>query len=144
MNTDLSYRQKKFITDKVFYLNQDDLLFIAKIVEKDTDKYVRKQNNHLFVNMAVLSKPALFEIYQFVEKRYQEYLKQKKDNEFSGVNLVDSAKEKVKLSNYEKSILKKSKYIKDQKEYKLKNQFYKQAQRNHYQDQTISSENQSE
>ena len=129
----LTYQQKKSLTEKVYNLEQSDLLEIAQMIEADTDDYLRKANQHIYVNLSSLSPDALLKIHTFISSKYEKYVNSNIHLKFNKLDLyqkISENTENTNLSNYEKSILKKSKYISNQKEFKLKNQQYKQSLKN--------------
>lgn len=137
LNTNLTNETKKFSKkDKLFIKKKMELLIkneyfkIFNFIEKANTKYTENQNG-IFVNLNDVDDDTLFKI-----KEYIETITENRDINKSFImdtnytTTVDNNNPDIKLSNYEKSIIKKNNYLIEQKTFKnetnVNNWFYKQ------------------
>lgn len=140
---DMTFDQKKDIQNKIKFLNKQEYFFIFKLISQDTDKYTENING-IFVNLNNLCNKTLWEIQNYINTLIQNKKKlnnkrnllnssniddiinsdneniddQESDDDDYSVDAFQEDINPIKLSNYEKSIIKKNKYIIEQQEFK--------------------------
>lgn len=102
----ISKKHKKQLIDDIHYLDSDSWRHILDIIQKNKIKYTENKNG-CFVKMNDISNEILIEIIKYVKSNIK-----KKDDTLNMPEIINSDKEivgidKLNLTNYEKSILKK-------------------------------------
>ena len=122
----LSSLDKKILKEKVQTLSKDECRIVFRMIKSDTLKYT-ENNNGIFINLDNISDDTLYKIFTYVNKVTENKL----DNTVSLVeNLQNSQalpvqyQSKIKLSNYEKSIIKRNNYMEEQKDFKSNNNWF--------------------
>ena len=124
-NNKLSILDKKILREKVQTLSKDECKIVFSIIRDDTDKYT-ENNNGIFINLDNISNIALHKIYKYVNK----VTKNKINNETLIVHESTANMKpiiggsKIKLSNYEISIIKRNNYMEEQKDFKNSNNWF--------------------
>jgi hypothetical protein len=139
---DMTFEQKKDIQNKIKFLNKQEYFFIFKLISQDTNKYTENING-IFINLNNLCNKTLWEIHNYIYTLIQNKTKLNNKRNSSNIDdkIIESDNENInenenesdddynidafqedlnpiKLSNYEKSIIKKNKYIIEQQEFK--------------------------
>lgn len=124
-----SQKDKLYIKKKMDLLIKNEYFKIFNFIEQANSKYTENQNG-IFVNLNDVDDNTLFKI-----KEYIETITENRDINKSFImnnNLTSTVDNNtdIKLSNYEKSIIKKNNYLIEQKTFKnetnINNWFYKQ------------------
>jgi len=95
------------------------------MIKKDTDKFTQN-NNGIFINLDKLTNKTLLEINNYVNTVTKNKFKTNDIivNEICNSVNISSSQSKIKLSNYEKSIIKRNNYIEEQKNFKNSNNWF--------------------
>lgn len=118
---------KKLLVENIKTLSKSECLIIFNLIRRDTDKYT-ENNNGIFFNSNNIKPDTLELINTYVSKIISN--KKKYNNKSiiveSDTNYNVSEHHKhLKLSNYEKSIVKRNNYINEQQKFKNNNWFVK-------------------
>ena len=121
----LSILDKRILREKVQSLSKNECKVVFNMIKNDTNKYT-ENNNGIFINLDNISENILQQIYIYVNK----VTENKINNdplivyESNNPNLITSNNPKIKLSNYEKSIIKRNNYMEEQKDFKNNNNWF--------------------
>lgn len=121
----LSILDKRLLKDKVLQLSKDECKIVFNMIKKDTDKFTQN-NNGIFINLDKLTNKTLLEINNYVNTVTKNKFKTNDIivNEICNSVNISSSQSKIKLSNYEKSIIKRNNYIEEQKNFKNSNNWF--------------------
>ena len=138
-NKDIEYThsERKKISQKIKKLKKkEDYVKLFKIVNSDKNNKFTENSNGIWLDFKILSDETVRKVDNFLKKTLQkkddnesanslEYVPYSKDDLIFNKNTIGP-----KLSNYEKSIIKKNNYLIEQKTFKnetnVNNWFYKQ------------------
>lgn len=121
----LSILDKRLLKDKVLQLSKDECRIVFNMIKKDTNKFTQN-NNGIFINLDKLTNKTLLEINNYVNIVTKNKFKTNDIivNEICNSVNISSSQSKIKLSNYEKSIIKRNNYIEEQKNFKNSNNWF--------------------
>ena len=121
----LSILDKRLLKDKVLQLSKDECKIVFNMIKKDTNKFTQN-NNGIFINLDKLTNKTLLEINNYVNTVTKNKFKTNDIivNEICNSVNISSSQSKIKLSNYEKSIIKRNNYIEEQKNFKNSNNWF--------------------
>ena len=121
----LSILDKRLLKDKVLQLSKDECKIVFNMIKKDTNKFTQN-NNGIFINLDKLTNETLLEINNYVNTVTKNKFKTNDIivNEICNSVNISSSQSKIKLSNYEKSIIKRNNYIEEQKNFKNSNNWF--------------------
>ena len=129
----LSILDKRILREKVQTLSKNECKVVFNLIRSDTDKYT-ENNNGIFINLDNISEKILQQIYNYVNKvtenkinSDQKIVYELSNNESQNspdINNSISNNTKIKLSNYEKSIIKRNNYMEEQKDFKNNNNWF--------------------
>ena len=121
----LSILEKRLLKDKVLQLSKDECKIVFNMIKKDTNKYTQN-NNGIFINLDKITNETLLEINNYVNTVTKNKLKTNDIivNEICNSVNITQSQSKIKLSNYEKSIIKRNNYIEEQKNFKNSNNWF--------------------
>ena len=121
----LSILDKRLLKDKVLQLSKDECRIVFNMIKKDTNKFTQN-NNGIFINLDKLTNKTLLEINNYVNTVTKNKFKTNDIivNEICNSVNISSSQSKIKLSNYEKSIIKRNNYIEEQKNFKNSNNWF--------------------
>ena len=102
----ISKKDKKCLINNIFYLNNKSWKYILNIIQKNNIKFTENKNG-CFVKLSEINNEILYEIIKYVNDNIK-----KKEKTLNLPEIVDSDDnilgiDKLNLTNYEKSILKK-------------------------------------
>jgi hypothetical protein len=122
MDTDLKFNNcdKNKIIEDIKYLKKKDYIWILKNII-DNDIPFTENKNGCFIKMTSINDDILYKIKLYIELKLEKYndIQIKLPETINSNSLVNN-----NLSNYEKSILKKSDYLINQKIIKKENLYY--------------------
>lgn len=130
----LSILDKRILREKVQTLSKNECKVVFNMIRNDTDKYT-ENNNGIFINLDNISEKILQQIYNYVNKVTEnkinsdpqivyELSNNESLNQTDSQNNSISNNTKIKLSNYEKSIIKRNNYMEEQKDFKNNNNWF--------------------
>ena len=112
---------KKILREKIKMLSKDECSIIFSMIKNNTNKYTENSNG-IFINMDYLSNETLIKINNYVNKITLNKLNTNMIVIEDGVSIVNnesnSMPSNIKLSNYEKAIIKRNHYMMEQKTFK--------------------------
>ena len=118
---------KKILREKIKMLSKDECSIIFSMIKKNTNKYTENLNG-IFINMDYLSNETLIKINTYVNKITLNKLNTNMIVIEDGVSTVNnesnSTPSNIKLSNYEKAIIKRNHYMMEQKTFKNNNTWF--------------------
>jgi len=118
---------KKLLVENIKTLSKSECLIIFNLIRKDTDKYT-ENNNGIFFNSNNIKQNTLELIDNYVNKiisNKQQYNNKSLIVESDTNYNISEYSSPLQLSNYEKSIVKRTNYINEQKKFKNNNWFVK-------------------
>ena len=129
----LSILDKRILREKVQSLSKNECKVVFNMIKNDTDKYT-ENNNGIFINLDNISEQILQQIYMYVNKVTENKINNdplivyESNNPNSSIqnshHLSMQNNPKIKLSNYEKSIIKRNNYMEEQKDFKNNNNWF--------------------
>ena len=129
----LSILDKRILREKVQSLSKNECKVVFNMIKNDTDKYT-ENNNVIFINLDNISEQILQQIYMYVNKVTENKINNdplivyESNNPNSSIqnshHLSMQNNPKIKLSNYEKSIIKRNNYMEEQKDFKNNNNWF--------------------
>lgn len=118
---------KKLLREKIKLLSKNECIIIFNIIKKNTNKY-SENSNGIFINMDYLNNDALTIINNYVNKITINKLNTNmlviEDTENPIINDDNIESNNIKLSNYEKAIIKRNHYMIEQKTFKNNNSWF--------------------
>lgn len=125
----ITKKDKLFIKNKMDLLMKNEYFKIFNFLEESNVKYTENQNG-IFVNLNDVDDNTLYKIKEYIETITENRdINQSLIMDNSYTSNLDHSND-IKLSNYEKSIIKKNNYLIEQKTFKnetnVNNWFYKQ------------------
>jgi len=125
----ITKKDKLFIKNKMDLLMKNEYFKIFNFIEESNVKYTENQNG-IFVNLNDVDDNTLYKIKEYIETITENRdINQSLIMDNSYTSNLDHSND-IKLSNYEKSIIKKNNYLIEQKTFKnetnVNNWFYKQ------------------
>jgi len=118
---------KKILREKIKMLSKDECSIIFSMIKNNTNKYTENLNG-IFINMDYLSNETLIKINTYVNKITLNKLNTNMIVIEDGVSTVNnesnSTPSNIKLSNYEKAIIKRNHYMMEQKTFKNNNTWF--------------------
>jgi len=125
----ITKKDKLFIKNKMDLLMKNEYFKIFNFIEESNVKYTENQNG-IFVNLNDVDDNTLYKIKEYIETITENRdINQSLIMDNSYTSNIDHNND-IKLSNYEKSIIKKNNYLIEQKTFKnetnINNWFYKQ------------------
>lgn len=118
---------KKILREKIKLLTKNECIIIFNMIKKNTNKYTENSNG-IFINMDYLDNGTLIKINTYVNKITQNKLNTDmivvEDGISTVTNETDHNQSNIKLSNYEKAIIKRNHYMIEQKTFKNNNSWF--------------------
>lgn len=118
---------KKILREKIKLLTKNECIIIFNMIKKNTNKYTENSNG-IFINMDYLDNGTLIKINTYVNKITQNKLNTDMIVVEDGISTVTNDAEQnqsnIKLSNYEKAIIKRNHYMIEQKTFKNNNSWF--------------------
>ena len=118
---------KKILREKIKQLSKNECIVIFNMIKKNTNKYTENSNG-IFINMDYLDNETLIKINKYVNKITENKLNTNMIVVEDGVSIVTNESEQIhsniKLSNYEKAIIKRNHYMIEQKTFKNNNSWF--------------------
>ena len=118
---------KKILREKIKLLTKNECIIIFNMIRKNTNKYTENSNG-IFINMDYLDNNTLIQINTYVNKITQNKLKSDMVVVEDGMSTINNDSEQnqsnIKLSNYEKAIIKRNHYMIEQKTFKNNNSWF--------------------
>jgi len=120
----LKSEEKQLLLNNLRDLTKTQYYYIYKLIKGDTDKY-RINTTGVYVSTEILSDNIQREIYNYLivinenKKKHmskEDFIHQNIETTLSSIDL--NYNNSIKLSNHERAIIKKNKYLQDQKEFK--------------------------
>ena len=118
---------KKLLAENIKLLSKQECYIIFNLITQDTDKWT-ENNNGIFINSNNIKFETLRNINEYVNKiikNKKKYLNKSIIVETEHIYNNNESNQLLKLSNYEKSIVKRNNYINEQQKFKNNNWFIK-------------------
>ena len=121
----LTVDEKQMLLNSLRDLTETQYYYIYELIKKDTDNF-RVNPTGVYVSLNILSDEIQKKIYNYLIVIHENKKKHISKEEFIYQHNIDSVlsgldsgySDSIKLSNHERAIIKKNKYLQDQKEFK--------------------------